>query len=941
MSDLSTTPNTQPEENINDDFVIEQTYTPGSIVDINITDELKRDYLDYAMSVIVARALPDVRDGLKPSQRRLLVAMKDLQLWPDKAYSKSAKIVGETLGKYHPHGDQATYTTLVHMAQDFSYRYPLVDGQGNFGSIDGDPPAQMRYTEAKMAKIATELLRGLDKNLVTFTPNYDGTKLEPTVLPAHIPNLFANGAEGIAVGMATKIPPHNLGELIDALVAIIDAGNRWQGIALYNILRKIKEKIDKRPYLYEPHPQSYYTNYFLPHDDQKAEKIKVLEKIIRTNIVDPKEIKEVFTQKEAQLLLEALVGTYVESEEKITLQDVSLYPKIETDLTVKELIKYVKGPDFPTYGIIYNQKDILNLYETGKGKILVRGVVKVEELKRGKKAIVITEIPYQVNKAVLVQSIAKLVQNKKVKGISDIRDESNKEGIRVVIELKSSANPQIIINKLYKYTPLQINYHANMIALVDKQPITLNLKRYLELYLQFRTTLEIRKLEYELAESKYRGHIVEGLLKAIDIIDEIIATIKASKTQEEAKINLIDKFGFTEIQAQAILDMPLKRLAALERQKLEEEYSQLKATIEHHEKHLSDVNLILQLVKEDLLKIKEKYADSRRTKIVAGKPDEPTEDELIQEETALIILTAKGYIKRTPYDAYRIQRRGGVGSKSTKLTNGDFVKQVVVASTRDYLLVFAQDGKVYKLRVYDIPEQTRQSKGIHIANLVAVPSDVSISKIIPITKREQTDGWYLTFLTKHGLVKKTSLSEYTNIHRGGIKAIILRGNDQLVDVILSQDGQDVLIATSLGQGIRFNTKEIRPLSRSSQGVKGIVLRENDHAISLESIRSDDQVLVTVTENGYIKTTKVSDIKRQKRAGKGIRIHKIDAKRGKLVDAKIIDPYTPDEAPEVIVTTFSGNLIKTTLASVPIQKRTASGVKIIKTSDSDKVVGMEI
>ena len=916
-------------------------FTPGSIVPIDITDELKKDYLDYAMSVIMARALPDVRDGLKPSQRRILVAMKDLQLWPEKSYKKSAKIVGETIGNYHPHGDQAAYTTLVHMAQDFSFRYPLIKGQGNFGSIDGDPPAQMRYTEAKMEKITTELLRGLDKGLVTFVPNYDGSKLEPTVLPAHFPNLFANGAEGIAVGMATKIPPHNLGELIDALIAIIDAGNKWKGIALYNFLRKLKEVSNKRPYLYNQHPESEFENYIAPDDERKNEKLKLLQLMFEEGKLDSKAFKNLFGENAYQQLLGFINSPTIEGADYIRLQDITLYPKISTDLAVKDLMRYVKGPDFPTHGVIYNKKDILKLYETGKGKILVRGVAKVEENKRGKQYILITEIPYQVNKAVLVQSIAKLVQLKKVKGIKDIRDESNKEGIRIVLELKGNANPQIILQKLYKYTPLQLNYHANMIALVDKQPVTLNLKRYLELYLEFRTRLQIRELEFELAEAKYRSHILEGLLKAIDIIDEIIATIRVSKTQEVAKVNLINKFDFTELQAQAILDMPLKRLAALERLKLEKEYKELAQLITHHEHYLEDTTKVLELIKEDLVRIKEKYADKRRTKIVVGAVDEPTEDELINKEKVVVVVTKKGYIKRSPYESYRAQRRGGVGTKGARLAEGDFIKHTIVCDTTDYLLVFTDDGKAYKLRVYDIPEASRSARGTHIANLLSVGADTLISEVVRLPENI-TDKMYLVFLTKSGLIKKTHLKEYVNINRNGIRAIRLKGGDKLADVKPVTAGSEVLITSARGQGIRFNIDSIRTMGRIAAGVRGIRLKKDDNAVALAIINKENSMLVTVTESGYLKVSPVTQIRIQKRGGSGLRIHKVDLKRGRVVTAIVISSYNKKSvSPEVVITTEHGNIIKTTLQNVPIQSRTASGVKVIKVAPGDKVVSFSI
>jgi len=620
------------DENDNDengDDIYTPTYVPGEIIHRSIVDEMKTNYLDYSMSVIVARALPEVRDGLKPSQRRILVAMNDLGLTPSAHFRKSAKIAGDTSGNYHPHGEAVVYPTMVKMAQDFAMRYTLVHGQGNFGSIDGDMPAAMRYTEAKMTKITMEMLRDLDRGTVLFTPNYDYTKDEPTILPTVFPNLICNGSDGIAVGMATKIAPHNLSEVVDALREMIKRGNTWKGKALYNELREKKEKAERIPTTLPSAPHNYFENYINQSLTDQEKEVKIAE-------------------------LAKLLNDDYESEDYSTL-----YPEFESDITTEELVDFIPGPDFPTGGTIYDKKEVLNTYATGRGRILCRAKASIEEGKAGRFNIIITEIPYQVNKAHLILNIANLVKEKKVEGISDIRDESNREGMRIVIVLKKESQPKIVLNKLYKFTEMQKAFNSNMISLVDNEPQTLNLKNMLELFLTHRITITVRRYEFDLAQARFRAHILEGYLKALDAIDEVIATIRASKTQEEAKINLITKFDFTEAQAVAILEMQLRRLAALERQKIQDEFDELTNSIASYVKTLSDQGEILRVIDEDLATLKEKFGDERRTKVVAGKVDEISEEDIVQAAETFVTISHGGYIKRLSPDTYKLQRRGG------------------------------------------------------------------------------------------------------------------------------------------------------------------------------------------------------------------------------------------------------------------------------------------
>jgi len=942
-----------------DGFFTGTNFKPGTIVPTNIVDEMKKDYIDYAMSVIVSRALPDVRDGLKPSQRRILVAMSsDLQLWPKGSFRKSAKIVGETVGNYHPHGDQAVYTTMVNMAQDFSMRYPLVHGQGNFGSIDGDSPAQMRYTEAKLTKIAVELLKDLDKGTVSFIPNYDGTRNEPTVLPAAFPNLFANGADGIAVGMATKIPPHNLGELIDAVVYMIDKKNNWKGKAIYNDLRKWRESTEKIPMLLPKEPLDLLESYLHKDNPNFKAQLKNLHRLLKNEETNEKELSEIFENFDQ-------LKKVFEHEQN---SEISLYPKFVSAVTIDELMQFIKGPDFPTGGAIYNKKQIAQVYETGRGKIVMRGIAKVEEDKKGKQRIVITEIPYQVNKAVLVEQIAKLVQLKKITGIKDLRDESNKEGIRIVIELKNSATPKVIINKLYKYTPLQLNYNANMIALVYGEPKTLTLKRYLELYIEHRSTVTIRKLEFELASSKYKDHILQGLLKALDFIDEVIKTIRASKTQEEAKQNLIEKFELTSVQAQAILDMQLRRLAALERQKIEAEHKELLETIKHHEEYLASEDKILELIKQGLLEIKEKYADKRKTKVYKGSVEEPEEEDLIAEELTFITISDSGYIKRLSLENYRTQKRGGRGTSGASLKENDYIKHALVASTHDTLLVFTQDGRVYALKVYEIPEYRKNAKGLPIVNLLPISRDTKVSAVLPLDKQTLKTAKYLTMATAKGMVKRTALKEYLNIRKNGLNAISLKPGDTLIDVLPTQGDAQLILVTKNGKAIRFTEDQIRATGRNTAGVRGIKLKGDDQVISMDIVENNRQLLLTVSNKGYAKMTKLSKFKQQQRGGTGVFAFKVSDKKGYLMAAKVLNPSQvkpkaeePDKKQltdeeikeqaqakaqalnpgEIMLISKKAVVIRTTLKNIPILNRQTSGVITMRVKGDDEVVSVVV
>jgi len=915
-------------EGINDMLTTGAGFKAGETVSISITDELKKDFIDYAMSVIVDRALPDVKDGLKPSQRRVTVAMRDLTLWPTGTTRKSAKIVGEAMGSYHPHGDQAIYQTLVNMVQPFTMRYPLVHGQGNFGSIDGDVAASMRYTEAKFSKIAVELLKDIDKGTVLYRVNYDGTKNEPVALPAAYPNLLANGASGIAVGMATKIPPHNLGELIDALVMMIEQGNTWQGKAIYNVLRGMREQTSKVPQLLNSEPFEYWENYVSVNDPQYKEKIAALQAFVKEGRVVENVEELGFTRAKLEEVLKEFKENPI----------VSLYPKFVSEVTTQDLMQHIKGPDFPTGGQIFNQKDILSCYETGNGRIRMRGVMTVEETSNGKEAIIITEIPYQVNKAVLMEQIAQLIHDNKIEGVKDLRDESSKNEIRIYIELKSGYSPQIVMQKLFKYTPMQMNFNSNMIALYEDEPRTLNLKRMLEMYLDHRMTVIIRKLEFELAQNKYTAHILEGLLKALDFIEEVIKIIRASKNQDDAKVNLMERFDLTDVQAMAILEMPLKKLAALERQKIQDEYDGLLENIKHHEMYLAKDTMILDLVKTDLLEVKEKYADKRRTKVFKGDVDEPQEEDLVANEPTFVTISGTGYIKRVDPEEYRLQHRGGKGSIGAKLKENDYVNHALLCNTHDWLLVFMSDGKVFKLRGYEIPEAKKVAKGLPIVNLLQITPNTVVSSLLSLQSRP--DGKYITMATANGIVKKTELSEYENIRRNGLVSIVLKDGDRLVQAQLTTGEDELILVTKKGKSIRFPEKEVKESGRNTMGVKGIGMKKDDEVISFDIVKNNSDLLLTVSAQGFGKCTKLEEFKQQHRSGSGIFAVKIAGKTGDLHVARIFPEGDRAEDKELILISKQGQVIKTNFQSIPVlANRQTFGVKVFRVADGDEVVGI--
>ncbi|HNW23145.1 MAG TPA: DNA gyrase subunit A [Candidatus Dojkabacteria bacterium] len=881
---------------------------------------MKSNYIDYSMSVIVSRALPEVKDGLKPSQRRILVAMNDLALTPSSHFRKCAKIAGDTSGNYHPHGESVVYPTLVKLAQTFNTRYILVDGQGNFGSIDGDPAAAMRYTEARMGKITPELLKDLNKGTVTFVPNYDGTRLEPTVLPALFPNLLANGSQGIAVGMATQIPPHNIGELIDALQEMIKRKNRWEGVAIYNELRKAKESKEVIPQTLNSKPENYLENY------------------INTNSLEyEKDIQKIFDR----------IG---ESKEVI-------YPDFKSEISPEELIQIIPGPDFPTGGTIYDRDEILNAYATGRGKILQRAQASIVEGHNGRYQIVITEIPYQVNKAFMIEKIADLVRDKKITGIADIRDESNKDGIRVVVILKKDAQPKTVLNKLYKYTEMQKTFNANMIALVDQEPITLSLKRMLELFLSFRITVTIRRYEYDLAEARYHAHILEGLLKALDFLDEVIATIRGSKTQETAKTNLMDKFKFTDVQAQAILDMQLRRLAALERMKLQNDYKETKENIIEYNSILDDQDKILSIISKDLEIIKETYGDSRKTKVVKGKVNEISEEDLIAQEETLITITHSGYVKRVPPSTYQIQKRGGKGISGGDTKEGDFIEHVLLCNTHDELLLFTNKGRVFSTRIFEIPEYGRTAKGIPLINLVQLDQNEIITSILTRDPKggvmgseeiqedqdengvvKKRDFKYFLMVTKGGVIKKTDLNEFCKIRANGLTAIKLEINDELTWVKPTTGDDEIILVTAEGKSIRFSEKDVRPLGRSTRGVTAMKFKsQTDFIVGMGVIRQNENRIFTLSEYGYGKMTKLSEYTKQKRGGTGIFTFRVTTKTGKIAVARILD----HPKAEIVVISEKSKVIRSSIDAIPTLGRQTSGVKVMNVGQDDKVATMAI
>lgn len=795
----------------------------GKVIDVDINREMKKCYIDYAMSVIVGRALPDVRDGLKPVHRRILFSMHELGLYPEKGYRKSARIVGEVLGKYHPHGDSSVYGALVRMAQDFSLRYMLVNGHGNFGSVDGDNPAAMRYTEAKMNKIASEMLRDITKDTVNFVPNFDGEEEEPSVLPSRYPNLLVNGSSGIAVGMATNIPPHNLGEIIDGTIMLMD----------------------------------------------------------------------------------------------------------NPDTSILELMTVIKGPDFPTGAIIMGKAGIRSAYETGRGKILVRAKADIEE-EHGRHKIIVTEIPYQVNKAKLIENIADLVKDKKLVGISDLRDESDRDGMRIVVELKKDANPNVVLNMLYKHTQMQDTFGVIMLALVNNEPKVLTLKEVLNHYITFQKEIITRRTTFELNKAEARAHILEGLKIALDNIDEVISIIRGSKTGEIARVTLMEKFGLSDKQATAILEMKLRRLTGLERDKIEDEYNELMKLIDYLNSILMSEEKLLSVIKEELLEIRAKYNDERRSVIEKNMNEIDIED-LIQEEEVVVTLTNSGYIKRISADTYSSQKRGGRGIQAMSTKADDFVEHVIVTSTHSDVLFFTNRGRVYKLRAYEIPDAGRTAKGTNIINLISIEQDERIETVLSV--RDNVDGGYLFMGTKQGIVKKTPLSEFKNLRKNGLIAINLKEGDELLKVKVTRGDADIIIATQDGNAIKFNEQNVRPMGRTAAGVRSINLRAGDVAVCMD-IAVEGEALLAISKNGYGKRTPVTEYKRQKRGGVGLITYKVSEKTGKLVGATVCK-----EDDELMLINTSGVAIRINMSDISVTSRATMGVKLMRTGEEEEVVAI--
>ena len=794
-----------------------------NIVPVDIRHEMKNSYISYAMSVIVGRALPDVRDGLKPVHRRILYSMHELGITPEKGYRKCARIVGDVLGKYHPHGDSSVYDALVRLAQDFSIRYTLVDGHGNFGSVDGDGAAAMRYTEAKMSKITLQMLRDINKNTVDFIPNFDGEELEPSVLPSRFPNLLVNGSAGIAVGMATNIPPHNLKEVIDGVIMIIE----------------------------------------------------------------------------------------------------------NEDVTISELMSSIKGPDFPTSGIILGRAGIKSAYETGRGKIIVRSKAEIEE-HNGRNRIIVSEIPYQVNKANLIENIAELVKDKKIDGISDLRDESDRDGMRIVIELKRDANANIVLNRLYKHTKMQDTFGVIMLALVDGQPQVLNLKQILCHYLDHQKEVVRRRTEFELDKAQARAHILEGLKIALDHIDEVISLIRSSKTGQEAKEGLMDKFGLSEKQSQAILDMKLQRLTGLEREKIEDEYNELMKTIDYLKSILANEEILLGIIKEELIEIRDKYGDERRTAIEKN-PYSIDEEDLIAEEDVVITLTHAGYIKRLPIDTYNAQKRGGRGIQGITTKEDDFVEHIFITSSHNNLLFFTNRGKAYKLKAYEIPEASRTAKGTNLINILPLENEETIQAVVSLKTFEENS--YLVMGTKKGIVKRTSLDKYSSIRKNGIIAINLREEDELIGAAITNGDSEIIFVTKQGYSIRFNEKDAREMGRTTTGVKAITLREEDIAVSMVVVKEDEELLV-ISEKGFGKRTDISEYTLQHRGGKGIITYKVSEKTGCVVGARIVK-----NEDELMLINSDGIVIRLNVAEISTTSRNTMGVTLMKTGEDVNIVAM--
>ncbi len=799
-------------------------FTHGKIMNIALTDEMKQSYIDYAMSVIVNRALPDVRDGLKPVHRRILYAMGDMGLTPDRAYLKSARIVGEVMGKYHPHGDRALYDTLVRMAQPFNMRHLLVDGHGNFGSVDGDPAAAMRYTEVRMAPMATHMLTDLDKETVDFTSNFDDSLKEPEVLPSRFPNLLVNGSSGIAVGMATNIPPHNLIELTDAILAMID----------------------------------------------------------------------------------------------------------EPEITTAELLDHVLGPDFPTGGIIVGREPIRQAYTTGRGIITLRGVARIETLSGGRSRLVITELPYQVNKAKLIEKIADLVREKKIQGITDLRDESDREGMRLVIEVSRSGNPRVILNHLYKHTQMQVSFGIILLALVGKHPRVMSLRQMIRHYLDHQREVIERRTRYLLDRAEARAHILEGLLRALDDIDRVINVIRSSRTVEIARDRLMETFEFTVKQARAILEMRLQRLTGLEREKVKAEYDELLETIEYYRAVLGDESMVYDIVREELEEITETFGDERRSQIIAREGEIDTED-LIAEEDVVITLSHQGYVKRMPVNTYRRQRRGGKGILGMTTKEDDFVEQMFITGTHRYLLFFTNAGKVYRLRAHEVPEGTRRSRGTAVINLIHIEPGERVTAVISL--QDFDGGGHIFMATERGYVKKVKLGDFASPRRSGLVALTLTDTDQLIGVKMTDGDREILMVTRGGQSIRFHEDDVRPMGRPARGVIGIKLDEDDSVVAMETVDDDADVLV-VTESGYGKRTSMKEYRAQGRGGKGLRTIKMTGRIGPVVGAKVVKPGN-----EIMLVTVRGVIIRVSVDSISRLGRNTQGVMVMRPGEEDRVVSV--
>lgn len=841
----------------------------GRIKPIRIVDEMKKSYLDYAMSVIVSRALPDVRDGLKPVHRRILYAMKGLGLSYNTRHKKSARIVGEVLGKYHPHGDTAVYDAMVRLAQDFSMRYPLVDGQGNFGSVDGDSPAAMRYTEAKMAKITGELLEDLGKETVDWSDNFDGTFKEPDVMPAKLPNLLLMGGDGIAVGMATKIPPHNLNEIVDAISKLIEMG---------------ETKITTKP------------------KDNELENIDY----------------------------KILAGSF------------------ESEATIDDLMEHVSGPDFPTGGTIYDREEIKKIYTTGKGRVVTRAQATIEETKNGRFQIIVTELPYQVNKAKLVAKIAHFVRNKKLTDISDLRDESDRDGMRIVIELKRTAKPKAVLNNLFKFTDLQASFPANMVALDGEgTPHLMTLKQILIYYVRHRQTVIVRRSQYELRSSRARIHILEGFIKALENLDAVIDTIKKSKDPDNAKINLMKKFEFSEIQAVAILDMQLRKLSALERQKIEDEYKELMKIIDKLRSLLKDPTKILKVIVKEIEELKEKYGDDRRSRVVKNKLGEFSEEDFVGKEENLITITKAGYIKRMPIDTYRSQRRGGKGVMGMTTKEEDEILHMTSGNTHDYILFFTDRGKVYSLRVFELPEGSRQAKGQAVVNLINIEQQEKVETVITISKEQfEKEKAFIAIATRKGIIKKTALKQYKSIRASGKIGINMRPDDQLINARITNGEQYIMLVTHLGKSIKFAEKEVKPTGRDTMGVKGIKLKKDDYIITMDTFEKKTSIpkdkrrkffreILVVTEHGLGKRTNVDEYPSQRRGGQGVKVGEVTKKTGNVAGALLVR----EDVEQIVLTTKAAQVIKLPLRNIKVLGRSTQGVILMRPKKGDLITSV--